>query len=69
MRTIEELLANEAPFMEWWNNLSHTKKRTLIGYKEITTTVFNELPKRLQLATFDHWAYWYSSGLDTKCED
>jgi len=61
MKTLEELRINEIPLKAWWNSLSHPQKRVLIGYKDITTTIFDELPKKIQLAMFGHWDYWYKS--------
>jgi len=46
-------------FKKWWNKLSHTNKRILIGYGDIKTTVFDELPKNIQEAAINHWKYWY----------
>ena len=59
MKTLEALRENEPQLKDWWNSQSHTQKRILIGYKDITTTVFDELPQRIQLAIFGHWDYWY----------
>lgn len=60
-KTLEELRENETKLKEWWTGLSHTQKRIFIGYKDITTTTFDELPERIQLAMFGHWDYWYKS--------